>query len=473
MKKHLLKTIALTLVLSLAAVTAAYAAAVPEDVKGQSYETAVSALVEKGIITGDTDGNFHPNSVLTRAQACIIVVKSMNAPTVEVVGSATQPVEKSGFKDMSGYGWAEGYVNYAIKNNVIKGYPDGTFKPGNKVTMNELITMVLRAADVSDKTLGGTWPSNYLNKAAELDVLKNIPTPLPDLATKWMAAQVDYNALDKIAAANPEPAVPSQGTDQDKSKDVPDMANMKFTSGSFNETTTSFSGKEIAKDVVIYTYGKSKDYTGTMAFSTKATDYRLDTVYKFKNVKTAAFYKEVNNKITAMVLPMDVGFSGNAFGVINGVISTLNGDGESVKALETLTATREITWLAKSGLTDIPASTGANGYLSGTVFEINMSNGIVKSVALATDSDKKVDAFKELSGSTFAEVKSFKDNVIELTGGEMFSVKENASVYVLDKEKDPVYKKGSLSSIYDGVKVRAYDVLDDDEISANVIVVEK
>lgn len=473
MKKNLLKTIALTLTLSLTATTAVFAA-VPADVKGQSYEEAVAALAEKGIITGDTDGSFHPDSELTRAQACVIIVKSMNAPTVEVTGSATQPVVSSGFSDMSGYGWAEGYIGYAVKNDVVKGYPDGTFKPGSKVTMNELATMVLRAAGYADKDLGGTWPSNYVDKATELEVLKNIPTPLPELATKWMAAQVDYNALDKIAAANPEPAAPSQGTDQDKAKDVPDTANMKFTTGTFNETMTSFSGNEIAKNAVVYTYGKSKDYSGSMTFSTKANDYRLDTVYKFKNVKTPAFYKLENSKITEMVVPIDVGFSGRAYGVINGVITTVNGDGDAVTALETLTATREITWLSKSGFKDIPAATGADGYEKGTIFEITLSNGTIKQVAAAADSDKKNDDFKELSGSGFVKVKNFDDNVIETADGDLIPVIDSASVYVMDEDEDPIYAKGSLGSITEGVQVRAYDVLDDDdEEAAGVIVVIK
>lgn len=471
MKRHLRKTIALTLALSLSATTVAFAA-VPTDVKGQNYEEAVSTLVEKGIVTGDTDGSFHPDSVLTRAQACIIIVKSMNAPTVEVVGSATQPVEKSGFSDMGGYGWAEGYINYAVENNVVKGYPDGTFKPGNKVTMNELIAMVLRAADYTDGSIGGTWPSNYTNKAAELELLKNVPTPLPELATKWMAAQVDYNALDKIVAANPEPATPAQGTDQDLAKDVPDTANMKLVNGTFNETMTSFSGKEIAKNAVVYTFGKSKDYSSTMTFSKKAADYRLDTVYKYKNVTTPAFCKVENNQITAMVLPMDVGFSGRAYGVINGVITTMNGDGDKVTALDTLTATREITWLAKTGFSDIPLSTGTNGYLKGTVCEITVSNGTIKEVAVSTDGDKNNDTFKELSGGPVT-VKSFDDNIIETAGGELIPVKSNASVYVMDEDQDPIYTKGSLSKITQGVQVRVYDVLDDDEETADIVVVIK
>ena len=177
-------------------------AAVPEDVTGQSYEVAVSTLMEKGIITGDTDGSFHPDSELTRAQACTIIVKAMN-PSANSAGTAKADV----FKDMAGYGWAAGYISYAVKTGVTNGYPDGTFKPGNNVTLNELVTMVLRAADYSDEKLGGTWPDNYLTKADELKLFNSIPTPLPAYATKWMAAEITYSLLDEIVAANP--AVPA------------------------------------------------------------------------------------------------------------------------------------------------------------------------------------------------------------------------------------------------------------------------
>src|SRR5665647_3479678 len=81
----------------------AFAAAVPSDVSGNVYEEAIKVLSEKGIITGDVDGKFYPDSTLTRAQACIMVVKAINPPAAELTGTAAQPV-KSGFADMSGYG---------------------------------------------------------------------------------------------------------------------------------------------------------------------------------------------------------------------------------------------------------------------------------------------------------------------------------------------------------------------------------
>lgn len=484
MKKKTIRKIAILLILTLAGTSAAFAAsetngtAVPPDVAGKMYEEAVKALVEKEIITGDTDGNFYPDSHLTRTQACIIVVKSMNPPVAEISGTATQPVAKSGFSDMSGYGWAEGYIRYAVNHGVTKGYPDGTFKPGNKVTMNELITMVLRAADFTDESLGGTWPSNFTGKAAELELYALIPAPLPQLATKWMAAQFTYNTLDKIEAANPPQETPGQGTDQDKPDAIPDGKAMTYASGSFNSTMTTYAGKTIANDVKVYTYGEKKDYSSTMTFSNQISDYREDTIFKYKNVKTPAFYATEGGKITAMILPMDVGFSGRAYGVINNKVTTLNAEDESVTGVVSLTATKEITWLGSKSLTPTLSGLSSVDFLKGEIYEMNLSDGEMQSIYKASDAGKKGDVFEEISstGAIFVDVESFSDSVVKITaahGGAMFAVKNNASVYVLDSADPTEYQTGRLSSIKAGVQIRAYDISDDNDLSADIVVIKR
>ena len=151
------RTISLLLILLLLSTGAAFGAVIPTDVPGSTFEEAITTLVEKGIVTGDVDGKFYPDSKLTRAQACIMVVKAMNPQESEIKGTVTQPVD-SGFSDMTGYGWAEGYIAYAVKKGVVNGYPGGTFKPANPVTMNEITAMVVRAAGFKDSQLTGTWP---------------------------------------------------------------------------------------------------------------------------------------------------------------------------------------------------------------------------------------------------------------------------------------------------------------------------
>ena len=67
MKKHIYQKLALFIVLTLISTSAAYAdtalrTSVPKDVQGTAYEEAVTALMQNDIITGDTDGMFHPDS---------------------------------------------------------------------------------------------------------------------------------------------------------------------------------------------------------------------------------------------------------------------------------------------------------------------------------------------------------------------------------------------------------------------------
>jgi len=181
----------------------AFAAAVPSDVTGNAYEEAIKVLSEKGIITGDVDGKFHPDSTLTRAQACIMVVKAMNPPDVEVTGTAEQPII-SYFADMSGYGWAEGYIGYAVKIGIVNGYPDGTFKPGALVSSEEITTMVLRASGYTDAGLGGKYPSNYMDKGTTLGLFDDMATDMsyPMKVTKAMTAKIIFNALAMIEKAD-------------------------------------------------------------------------------------------------------------------------------------------------------------------------------------------------------------------------------------------------------------------------------
>ncbi len=469
MNKLLKRAMVFTLTVLLS--TTGVFAAVPDDVKGQGYEAAVSALMDKGIITGDSDGNFNPDATLNRAQACIIIVKSMNPPAAEVVGTATQAVAKSEFSDMSGYGWAEGYVAYAVAHGVTKGYPDGTFRPGSAVTMNELVTMILRAADYNDTTLGGTWPSNYMEKAKELNLLAGTPDPLPANATKWIAALVDYNALTQIEKANPQQETPT--TTPETAANIPDTAAMTYAaSGSFNSEMDAYDGKTISDKVKIYTYGLKASFSSTMTFTAKAADYRQDTVYKYKNVTTPAYYKVNNNEIVAMVIPKDCGFSGLAYVVINDTYSSSNAKGETVTGLDTLAATKEIKWLGEKGLTGIPSKTGTGSYLNGTVYEIKLTDGQIKSIYESTNTAHKGKVFDEISGTGFAKITAYNsDNIAELYNGKLVAIKANATVYTLDGDNASEYKVGKQADIKKGNEIRIYDISDDDDAIGDIVVV--
>ncbi|MCR5482072.1 MAG: S-layer homology domain-containing protein [Clostridia bacterium] len=453
------------------AVTAETAApanpATPADVAGTAYEKAVTDLVEAGVITGDTDGLFHADSNLTRAQACIIIVKSIDPAAALVRGTATQSGAEAGFRDLSGYSWAKDYIGYAVQQGIVKGYPDGTFKPGVKVSVNEMLTMLLRAGRLLSNESGMSYPADYVAAAEKEGILKELGEGYPATATKGMAALMTVSVFDKLKKAAPaeEKDVP-QGTDSDVADAAPQTSGMTFASGSFNADVSEFAGKSIAGKVTVYTYGLSKDYSKDMQMSSSRSDFLLDTVYKFKNVTTKAWYKYENGRITSMILPKDAGFSGRIYCVVNDTCKTLNGAGEKVTGFETLTATKAITWLGSSSLAD-PVFTEGDG----RVYEMQASSGEVRNIAIpgATAKNKY---FKELT-SGWQDIFEYEDEVIRLgnASGELITVAENATVYTWDaKEKE--YKSGRLSALKSGKYVRAYAISEDEPSTAFVLVVK-
>jgi len=69
---------------------------------------------------------------------CLLLVLSL----AQLSAAASLP-------DVSGH-WAEETVEWGIETDMVKGYPDGTFRPDREVTEAEFLTLMLRAYDVEN-----------------------------------------------------------------------------------------------------------------------------------------------------------------------------------------------------------------------------------------------------------------------------------------------------------------------------------
>lgn len=206
---------AISMILVLAIVLSGFASAfasadgsVPSDVKGTKYEEAVKALIDKGVITGYPDGSFRPGEMISRAEACVIIVNSMNPTDEELAGAPG-----SGFPDMAGYEWAAGYVNYAVLKGVVNGYPDGTFRPGDNVTYAEMAVMLILALGCEINDLTGAWPDNFISKATELGIFSGIGFSPDDAAVRGNVALMSSVVADDIAEANRSEGDENQDTE--------------------------------------------------------------------------------------------------------------------------------------------------------------------------------------------------------------------------------------------------------------------
>lgn len=100
-----------------------------------AYEE-INYLAGRGIINGYEDGTFKPNNYVTRAQAVVMVVKALGLPLT---------YQSSVFSDVASDYWAKDYINTAIRNGIISGYSNGTFKPNNYVTRAQMASILAKA----------------------------------------------------------------------------------------------------------------------------------------------------------------------------------------------------------------------------------------------------------------------------------------------------------------------------------------
>ena len=100
---------------------------------GAWYNHAVSTLSAMGIVKGDSQGKFNPNAPITRAEFAAIAARFDDKANTTAVD----------FSDIASH-WAKDEINAAANNGWINGYTDGTFRPNNKITRAEAMTLVNR-----------------------------------------------------------------------------------------------------------------------------------------------------------------------------------------------------------------------------------------------------------------------------------------------------------------------------------------
>ena len=101
------------------------------------YAKYVSRL-EGSIINGYPDGSFKPDGKITRAEFAAICVRYFE----DTVGEIEK--EKISFTDLERSHWAYEYIQKAVKQKYIGGYPDRSVKPDENITRAEVVTVVNR-----------------------------------------------------------------------------------------------------------------------------------------------------------------------------------------------------------------------------------------------------------------------------------------------------------------------------------------
>lgn len=379
---------------------------VPSDVKGMPYETAVSALIKDGVISGYPDGTFQPANTINRAEACVAIVKSTKVPHSDLAASAD-----SGFTDLSGYGWAKEYINYGVKQEIIKGYPDGSFRPAAPVTKNEISAMLIHSLGYPASSLTGPWPSNYYTKAMELGLYQSLDVPKTAADADRPATRADVAVMIYNAVNGKNPTAPQTPSDTPQkpvlpgSPQKPDQPEAKPNSDSDSSSANTF-------------------------------------------------------------VPED---NTNYFGMIADISQVLDSDGQKTQGITFLFGDKSGQLLCEnSGVAD---GVKPSAYLNGQLYQIKVRNHKVQSVSAVqtgtasaheiTDGFTAVTAVENTSMQFNKSYHPFSDRVVVYKA-------------LFDKDGDLTgYRASSTSSITVGSQVRAYGMTKDNPDTINVVVLVK
>jgi len=160
------------------------------DVTGNANEDAIQVAYDLGIVTGNPDGTYLPDKAVNRAEFAAMITRALAIPDSALAGYTT-----TSFKDTAGYGWAVPYLAFCQSKGIMLGDGMGNAMPGRTITVNEAVTMALRAIGYTANSalLVGAWPANYVSIAQNEDLYDDVSTETT--VNKASAAQIIYNLL--------------------------------------------------------------------------------------------------------------------------------------------------------------------------------------------------------------------------------------------------------------------------------------
>jgi uncharacterized repeat protein (TIGR02543 family) len=150
----------------------------------------IAACFFEGTVQGYTDGSYKPKVAVTRDQMAAYIARALAGGDEKVPDFTGTP----SFGDAAG-NWALKYIEYAVSQNVVRGYTDG-YHPTEQVTRAQMAVFIARAmvAPAARPDLGGYMPP--------------VNPTFPDVTSangwKWAYKFVEYAAGNGTIKGYPE-----------------------------------------------------------------------------------------------------------------------------------------------------------------------------------------------------------------------------------------------------------------------------
>jgi len=141
---------------------------------------AIKSLKDRGIIGGYPDGTFKPEQAVNRVEALKIITLGAGLEPLPMQPGMDATIVD--FSDIDQSQWYMPYLNRAVENSIVNGYPDGTFKPTQTVNLVENLKILLLANSIDTANLNVTqdpyvdtpkasWYAKYVQYAKDKNLI--------------------------------------------------------------------------------------------------------------------------------------------------------------------------------------------------------------------------------------------------------------------------------------------------------------
>jgi hypothetical protein len=171
------------------------------DTKGHWAEKTIGKFVRLKVIDGYEDGTFQPDGKITRAEFAAMIERVFN------IGSSAN--HSLALNDIDSH-WAKDVIENLASAGVIAGYEDGTFRPDQTISREEMVVILSRVVNLSkldkdaskgnltDLADASSYAMNQIKEAAEAGIINGKEDGIFDPhgnSTRSEALTVILNAL--------------------------------------------------------------------------------------------------------------------------------------------------------------------------------------------------------------------------------------------------------------------------------------
>lgn len=165
-------------------------AAFSDVTESTNYASSIDWMSDNGVIQGYPDGTFKPDQCVNRAEFLKMMYLNLGTNIIVQDGFAGSNYYDNFFSDTSTDQWYWPYVEQALREQAIEGYPDGTFKPGQCVNRAEAVKMAVLSFDIYNENAD-------TEREAREETLYNDAMPGDHWFEPYLYSAVDRNAVGK------------------------------------------------------------------------------------------------------------------------------------------------------------------------------------------------------------------------------------------------------------------------------------